>query len=56
MVMKIFKKIVIGSLLAFCFVFTACTDESELVVPDLETTSTTSAEGTEGEEIDRERD
>lgn len=54
--MKTFKKIAIGSLLAFSFIFTACTDESEAIVPDLETTKTTNVEGAGGEDTDPDRD
>lgn len=50
--MKAYKKILLVLFLAFPMIFMSCTDESELIVPQVETTDTTGAEGTGGKTVD----
>lgn len=51
-----FKRFAFAFLLGISFVFVGCTEESESVVPDLKTSNSTTAEGTDGVESDPDRD
>lgn len=51
--MKISKKILFGLILGGMSIFYACSEESELVVPNVDATEDpTRGEGTGGEEVD----
>lgn len=50
--MKKIKKLILLAVVAISFLNTACTEESEVVIPEYETTEGTKAEGTNGEDVD----
>lgn len=54
--MNALKKLSFLAILLSGLAFTACTEESEAIFPDMETTETTGTEGTGGTDTNPDRD
>ena len=51
--MKSYKKILLAIIFVLPMISISCSDESDLIIPKVDTTEPTGAEGTGGEDVDR---